>query len=67
MVRIYNNHLQQIAVHVRVTPGKFHTDRNRLADAKISSIERGVEYMLSRSRRLGGDAGRGVGVDRHDS
>jgi len=58
MVRIYNNHLQQIAVHVRVLPGKFHTDRSHLADAKISSIERGVEYMLSRARRLGNEAGR---------
>ncbi len=58
LVRIYNGQLQQIAVHVRVTPGKFHTDRSHLADAKISSIERGVEYMLDRARRLGGDAGR---------
>ncbi|RKX24308.1 MAG: IS21 family transposase [Candidatus Zixiibacteriota bacterium] len=58
MVRIYNGHLQQIAVHVRVTPGKFHTDRSHLADAKISSIERGVEYMLNRARCLGDDAGR---------
>jgi len=58
MVRIYNNHLQQIAVHVRVLPGKFHTDRSHLAEAKISSVERGVEYMLSRARRLGDDAGR---------
>ena len=58
MVRIYNGNLQQIAVHVRVSPGKFHTDRSHLADAKISSIERGVDYMLSRARRLGDDAGR---------
>ena len=58
MVRIFNDHLQQIAIHVRVLPGKFHTDRGHLADAKISSIERGVDYMLSRARRLGSDAGR---------
>jgi len=58
MVRIFNDHLQQIAVHVRVLPGKFHTNRSHLADAKISSIERGVEYMLARARRLGHDAGR---------
>jgi len=58
MVRIYNHHLQPIAVHVRVTPGKFHTDRSHLADAKISAIERGVEYLLARARRLGDGAGR---------
>jgi len=38
MVRIYNDHLLQIAVHVRVLPGKFHTNRSHLADAKISSM-----------------------------
>ncbi|MFH1373310.1 MAG: IS21 family transposase [bacterium] len=58
MVRIYNEQLQQIAVHVRVSPGKFHTDRSHLAEAKISSVERGVEYMLTRARRLGDGAGR---------
>jgi transposase len=58
MVRIYNPNLLQIAVHVRVSSGKFHTDRSHLADAKISSVERGVEYMLNRAHRLGDDAGR---------
>ncbi len=58
LVRLYNEQLQQIAVHVRVLPGKFHTHQSHLAEAKISSVERGVEYMLSRVRRLGDEAGR---------
>lgn len=58
LVRIYNDHLKQIAVHPRALPGKFHTDRKHLADAKISSIERGVEYMLDKAARLGDEAGR---------
>jgi hypothetical protein len=58
LVRIYDDHLRQIAVHAKALPGKFHTDRKHLADKKISSIERGVEYMLERATRLGEDAGR---------
>lgn len=58
LVRIYNQRLQQIAVHARVLPGKFHTDRSHLADAKISAIERGVDYMLDRAGRLGHEAAR---------
>jgi len=57
LVRIYDEHLRQIAVHAKALPGKFHTDRKHLADKKISSIERGVEYMLERATRLGDDAG----------
>jgi hypothetical protein len=56
IVRIYNDRLQQIAVHARALPGKFSTDRKHLADAKISSIERGVEYMLEKAGRLGRDS-----------
>jgi len=56
IVRIYNDRLQQIAVHARALPGKFSTDRKHLADAKISSIERGVEYMLEKASRLGHEA-----------
>jgi hypothetical protein len=58
LVRIYNDHLTQIAVHARALPGKFHTDRSHLAEAKICLIERGVEVMLARAHRLGEGAGR---------
>lgn len=58
LVRIYNDQFQQIALHARAVPGKFQTDRRHLADAKISAIERGVDYLLDRARRLGSDAGR---------
>jgi len=57
LVRIYDEQLRQIAVHSRVRPGKFHTDRNHLAAQKVSSIERGVEHMLGRAIRLGHQAG----------
>ena len=62
LLRIYNEHFQQIAVHVRVPPGKFHTQHSHLADKKISIIERGTEYMLTRAANLGVDAGRWAGA-----
>jgi hypothetical protein len=62
LVRIYNDQLKQIAVHVRVLPGKFGTDRKHLADAKISMIERGAEDMLAKARCLGQQAGLWAGA-----
>jgi transposase len=61
MVRLYNDSFQQIAVHARALPGKFQTSRTHLAEGKISSIERGVEYMLERAGRLGHDASHWAG------
>jgi len=58
LVRIYDEQLRQIAVHVRAQPGKFNTDRKHLADRKISSVERGVEYLLTKAMRLGEGAGK---------
>ena len=62
LLRISNEHCQQIAVHVRVPPGKFHTQHSHLASEKISIIERGVDYMLTKAGNLGHDAGRWAGA-----
>lgn len=58
LVRIFNDQLEQIAVHGRVEPGRFNTMRAHIADAKISAVERGAEYLLSRAARIGDEAGR---------
>jgi len=58
LVRIYNEQLVQIAVHVRAQAGKFNTDWKHLSDRKISSVERGVEHLLAKAMRLGDDAGK---------
>ncbi len=62
LLRISNEHCQQIAVHVRVPPGKFHTQHSHLASEKISIIERGVDYMLTKAGNLGHDAARWAGA-----
>lgn len=58
LVRIYNEQLELIAVHAKAPAGKFHTDRRHLASRKISSVERGAEYLLAKAIRLGDDAGK---------
>jgi len=57
LVRVYNERLEEIAVHARTAVGRFRTDRRHIADAKISSVERGVDYLLPRAQRIGPDAG----------
>jgi transposase len=56
LVRIFNGQFEQIAVHPRVEPGKFDTNRSHLADQKISAVERGAEYMLRKTISIGNEA-----------
>ena len=53
LVRIYNSRFEQISIHCRVAPGKFSTQKAHLASEKISSIERGAEYLLRRASLVG--------------
>lgn len=56
LVRVFNESFEQIAVHTGVEAGKFNTNRAHLADEKISGVERGAEYLLSRAVRIGEDS-----------
>jgi transposase len=58
LVRIFNDQLEAIAVHVQHEAGRFSTKRAHLADAKISAVEDGATGMLRRTRRLGTQAAR---------
>lgn len=57
MVRLFNERMEVIAVHVRQDPGKFKTDPAHIHDHKRTLIERGAEWMLDRCRLLGPGAG----------
>jgi transposase len=57
LVRIFNERFEQIAVHAKARPGKFSTNRSHLADKKISGVERGAQYLLSKAVRIGDDSG----------
>ena len=41
LVRVFNQRLEQIAVHVRHEPGRFSTQAAHIAPEKISGVERG--------------------------
>jgi len=56
LVRIFNQRLEQIAVHVRREPGRFSTQAEHIASEKISGVERGAAWMLTRARRIGAQA-----------
>jgi transposase len=53
LVRIFDQHLQSIAVHVKKEPGGFSTQRDHLAAEKISKVESGVVWLLRQVRRIG--------------
>jgi transposase len=54
MVRIFNERMQQIAVHTRQEPGRFSTPPQYIAAEKITGVERGTAWLLSRvANRLG--------------
>ena len=57
LVRLFNERMEVIAVHVRQEPGKFQTDPAHLHDHKRTLIERGAEWILDRCRLLGQGAG----------
>jgi transposase len=56
LVRIFNQRFEQVALHVRREPGRFSTLGEHLAAEKISGLERGAEYLLSKVRGLGEQA-----------
>ena len=53
LVRIFNQRLEQIAVHARQPPGRFSTLGEHLAAEKISGIERGAGWLLSKAANFG--------------
>jgi hypothetical protein len=53
LVRIFNHRFEQIALHVRHEAGRFSTLGEHIAREKISGIERGAAYLLSRVRIIG--------------
>ena len=56
LVRIFNDTLEQIAVHVQQQAGRFSTKPQHIAGEKISGVERGAAWLLGRVRRSGPQA-----------
>jgi transposase len=57
LVRVFNDRLEQIAVHACQEAGRFSTQSQHIASEKISNVERGAAYLLEQVRRLGTHSG----------
>ena len=53
MVRVFNDRMEPVAVHVRHEPGRFSTQQPHIASEKVSGVERGAAWHLARVRRIG--------------
>jgi transposase len=53
MVRVFNDKMELIASHPKQEPGRFSTQGQHIASEKISGVERGAGWLLSRVRRIG--------------
>ena len=53
LVRIFNHRWEQVAVHVKQEPGRFSTDTRHVSDRKISTVERGATWLLSKATLIG--------------
>jgi transposase len=54
LVRIYNDRMEQIALHPKQEPGRFSTPEQFISSRKISGVERGAAWLLARvTSRIG--------------
>jgi transposase len=53
LVRVFNHRWQVIITHVRQEPGRFSTHTDHIAKEKISGLERGASWLLSKVSVIG--------------
>lgn len=53
IVRIFNQRMEPLATHIKREPGRFSTHPGHIASEKISGIERGTTWLLSKASRIG--------------
>jgi transposase len=53
LVRIFDERMRPVAVHVRHEPGRFSTQSSHIAGPKISGVERGESWLLGKVRLIG--------------
>jgi transposase len=58
VVRLFNQRLEQIAIHAQREPGRFATDNRHIVAEKRGGIERGTAWWLRKARCIGPAAGR---------
>jgi hypothetical protein len=58
LVRVFDQQFEQIAIHVQREAGRFSTQPAHIAAEKFSKIERGADWLLGQTRRIGPQAAR---------
>ncbi|HUT57582.1 MAG TPA: IS21 family transposase, partial [Phycisphaerae bacterium] len=58
MVRVFTLRMEQVAVHAQQGAGRFSTRPEDIHSQKISSVERGAEWLLSKAGLIGTGAER---------
>jgi transposase len=53
MVRIFNEQMREISLHVQKQPGQFSTLQEHLAKEKINGVERGAAWLLEKASLIG--------------
>lgn len=53
LVRLFNDHFEQIAIHVRHEQGRFSTQAEHVPREKISGLEHGAAYLLRKIEAIG--------------
>ena len=57
LLRVFNQRREQIAVHVRIEPGKFATDPQHLHSPYRRTVQQSLDYLLDRARLIGKHTG----------
>jgi transposase len=57
VVRLFDQHLRQIAVHAQHEPGRFATDDRHIVPEKRGGIERGTAWWMNKAGAIGPYAG----------
>ena len=53
MVRIYDDRMKLVCSHAAKPAGKFSTHPEHIASEKISDVERGINWLLDKTERVG--------------
>ena len=52
-VRVFNDRMQQIAIHAKHDHGRYSTDAKHLDPTKINGLERGIAFLLGKVQSIG--------------
>jgi transposase len=56
-VRVFSERMELVATHVRREPGRFSTSPTHIDPRKISALEKGAGFLISKASEIGDQAG----------